>query len=206
MVHLETFNSQGRLYEPTLDRDDMGRVAEFYNALSRSYDELYGEEQELKNRRVGDLLKGRTFTRALDIGCGTGAFFQSYPYYQEGVGIDISREMLRKAREKNIRNINLIVGDASSLPIRDGSADLIVSISLAEASSTLPIILGEFERVAEKQSTLALSIFNQQGVSLASSSLAIQSTTKLLERETLYLMQLNPGGKREPSERLASAL
>ncbi len=206
MGQLETFNSQARLYQPTLDKDDKGKVANYYNALSQSYDELYGEEQGLKNRLVGDLLKAIRFRRALDIGCGTGAFLQAYPHYQEAVGIDLSREMLRKAQEKKIRNVELIVGDASALPIRDGIADLIISISLAEAGSTLPRMLGELERVAEKQSTIALSIFNQQGYSLDPPSLTIQSTTKVSDRENLYLIRLNPGGKREPSRRLAGAL
>lgn len=182
-----------------MNREDTGRIADYYNALSQSYDKLYGEEQRLKNRLVRDLLKQRRFKRALDIGCGTGGFLQDYSHYQEAVGIDLSQEMLRKAREKQIRNVELIVGDACHLPIRDGSADLIISISLAEAGPSLPRILGELERIAEKQSTLALSIFNEQGAFLESSSLAIESTTKLSERETLHLIQLNPVGKREPT-------
>ena len=184
-----------------MDRDHKGKSAEYYNALSQSYDELYGEEQKLKNRLVVDLLIARRFRRILDIGCGTGAFLQAYPHYEEAVGIDLSREMLRKAREKNIRNVELIVGDASSLPIKDGSVDLIVSISVAEERSTLPRMVEEFERVAENQSTLALSVFSQ-GLSIESSSLAIHFTTKLSERENLYLIRLNPAKKENLRARL----
>ena len=182
---------------------DTGRVRDYYNTLSQSYDELYGEEQGLKNRLVRDLLKTRRFKRVLDVGCGTGAFLQDYLHYREAVGIDLSREMLRRAQEKKIRNLELIIGDASHLPIKAGSADLIISISLAEARSTLPRMLGELERIAEKQSTLVLSVFSYQGAFLESSSLAVESTTKLSERENLYLAKLNPGSKGETSRLLA---
>ncbi len=189
-----------------MDREDTGKVGEYYDALSRSYDELYGEEQSLKHNLVSELLKARRFRLALDVGCGTGVFLQSCRCYREAVGIDLSREMLERARRRGFKNVELIVGDACSLPIKDGQADLIVSISLAEANSTLPRMLAELERVAEKQSVLALTVFIQEENSSGLSSLEIESTTKLSERENLYLVRVNPDKRSEHSRQLAGAL
>ncbi len=189
-----------------MDRDETGKVGKYYDALSRSYDELYSREQSLKHNLVNELLKGRRFRLALDVGCGTGVFLRSCSCYEEAVGIDLSREMLEKARQRRLKNVELVVGDACSLPIRDGQADLIVSISLAEANSTLPRMLAELERVAENQSVLALTVFNQQETILGLSSLEIESTTRLSERENLYLVRLNPDSKSEASQQLAGAL
>lgn len=188
-----------------MDSHSTGRVEEYYDALSRSYDELYSKEQSLKHNSVSELLKGQRFRLALDIGCGTGAFLQSYPCYDEAVGIDISRQMLEKARQRRVKNVQLIVGDARSLPIKDGQADLVVSISLAENKPALPRMLAELQRVAQRQSVIALTVFNQSEDPLGFSSLDVESA-KLSERENLHLVRLNRDRKPELSRQLAGAL
>jgi demethylmenaquinone methyltransferase/2-methoxy-6-polyprenyl-1,4-benzoquinol methylase len=65
----------------------------------------------------------------LEVGIGTG---KNIPYYSNGeyIGIDISRKMLEKAKdrvEKLGRKIDLIQCDAELLPFRDEVFDAIVS-------------------------------------------------------------------------------
>src|SRR5207245_9975502 len=58
----------------------------------------------------------------LDVGTGTGRFAQ---YLIDSgfnvVGIDVSLDMMAKAREKNLRN--LVQADAHQLPFRDSTFD-----------------------------------------------------------------------------------
>lgn len=70
----------------------------------------------------------------LDIGVGTGdMFYRIVPYNREGynVGLDISPQMLFKAKRKLNNNINskttLILGNAFNLPFEDNSFDYIFS-------------------------------------------------------------------------------
>ncbi len=166
---------------------------EYYDALSRSYDELYGQEQAQKHGMIEELLKGRKFVLAVDVGCGTGIFLQqANRCYQTAIGIDLSREMLKKAQSRKTSKVHLIMADASSLPIKDGAADLLVSVSLTEAESTLPQILAELERIARKSTTLSLTVFQQPGTGGRLPSQKVEHWTKISARENLYIVQLNP--------------
>ncbi len=62
----------------------------------------------------------------LEIGVGTG---KNIPYYGEGryVAVDISEKMIFKARERIrsfTKDVQLIIGDAESLPFKDEVFDI----------------------------------------------------------------------------------
>lgn len=66
--------------------------------------------------------------KLLDVGCGTGAMldmFASLLPDKEFVGIDSSQEILTHAKEIENPNIQLIRGEASSLPFEDNSFDFV---------------------------------------------------------------------------------
>lgn len=67
--------------------------------------------------------------RVLDVACGTGEFTRSFARVSgDGVvvGLDASRTMLAQAvRETDADNVAYLLGDACSLPFRDGSFDAI---------------------------------------------------------------------------------
>jgi SAM-dependent methyltransferase len=67
--------------------------------------------------------------RILDLGVGAGRF--SEPLQRVGfdvVGIDISRKMTDKAKEKNVKD--LLLADARSIPFKDKTFDATISIHL----------------------------------------------------------------------------
>lgn len=87
---------------------------EFYNKLSKRYDELYGKEQENKFDVIINNIKLSGLT--LDIGSGTGIskkFFST-------VGIDPSFNLLKKGD---------ICAKAESLPFKDKTFDNIICIT-----------------------------------------------------------------------------
>lgn len=67
--------------------------------------------------------------RILDLGVGTGRF--SEPLQKVGfevAGIDLSRKMISKAKEKNVKD--LLLADARSIPFKDKIFDATVSVHL----------------------------------------------------------------------------
>jgi ubiquinone/menaquinone biosynthesis C-methylase UbiE len=94
-----------------------------YDADSRSYDALYGDEQLGKLKAV--LASGwRPGSRIIDIGCGsallTGELSRNCDI---AVGLDISPSMLHAGRR---RRVELVLGDAAHPPFRIGAFDTCV--------------------------------------------------------------------------------
>lgn len=80
--------------------------------------------------RIVDLVESYSPRYVLDIGTGTGALLLalSRRINAKFIGIDISGQMLRKAKE-NLRNVSVELkkGSFLSIPINDSSVDVVVS-------------------------------------------------------------------------------
>ena len=64
--------------------------------------------------------------RLLDVGCGTGAHTAILPEHGwDAVGVDISEDQLRLARE---RGLEVVRADAADLPFEDATFDAVVSM------------------------------------------------------------------------------
>lgn len=176
------------IYQGNLDRRESNRLAELYDALSGSYEALYGEEQSPKHDQVIKLLGSRRFRTLLDIGCGNGTFLlRAESMFENGIGIDISTKMLQTAKNKN-KKIDYIHANAASLPIRGGSVDCVVSVSMVQANANLPIILDDFERIGTNDSIRAITIF-QESETINPPNIPSNYSAKLSERETLHLFR-----------------
>jgi ubiquinone/menaquinone biosynthesis C-methylase UbiE len=105
--------------------------------------------------------------RVLDVCCGTGD--QALHYAASGiesVGIDNKPAMIRVAcknmRKRGLSNASFQVADASNLPFRDSSFD-IVSISLALHEKERPArdeVISEMKRVVKRGGTLVFIDLN----------------------------------------------
>ena len=97
----------------------------------------------------------------LDVACGPGAFVLAVaPRVRFALGIDLTPEMLRQARqfqaEKRIANVAFARGDADSLPFPDASFDL-VSCQHAFHHITKPEpVLQEMIRVTKPEGRLLI--------------------------------------------------
>jgi len=169
-----------------LERDER-QVAEWYNTLSSSYDELYSKEQSHKYEMVLEFLGQRHFKVLVDIGCGTGTFLEkAHETYDHSIGIDLSTKMLKLAKSKLTPKADYVLASSSSLPLKDDSSDCTVSISTAKTEPNLPTFLAELERICREDSFLVFTLFQEpeapNPISLAKSA----RSTKISERETLY--------------------
>lgn len=185
----ERFNSLSALYQHDLEKDER-QVAEWYDTLSNSYDELYGKEQSQKHETVLEFLGNRRFQVLVDVGCGTGAFLEkARESYDSAIGIDLSRKMLQIARRRETRNTDYVLASSFSLPLKNNSADCTVSISTAKAESNLPVFMDELERISHQDSLLAVSIFQKPGTPIHSSLATDGRSTIISDRESLYLLR-----------------
>lgn len=75
-------------------------------------------------------IQGEQFDTLLDAGCKTAPMLalltKEYPDKQY-VGLDLTPEMIEKARAKNPPNTEFLVGDCENLPFNDASFDIIIN-------------------------------------------------------------------------------
>ena len=185
----ERFNSPSAIYQYDLEKDER-QVAEWYNTLSSSYDELYGREQSHKYEMVLEFLGQEHFKVLVDIGCGTGTFLErAHEICDHSIGIDLSTKMLKVAKNRRTPNADYVLASSSSLPLKDDSSDCTVSISTAKAEPNLPKFLADLERIRREDSFLALTLFQQPGAPSPPSLSKSARSTKISERETLYFLR-----------------
>ena len=84
-------------------------------------------------RKLSSLCGIEPNSHVLDLACGTGttSFFLSEKYKCKVTGIDLSEDLIRKAREEKTRqkkaSVNFDLGNALNLPYADNSFDCVIS-------------------------------------------------------------------------------
>ena len=187
---------------------DAETITKWYDALSKNYDELYGEEQNKKHAKVQELLGNRAFKIIVDVGCGTGKLLGLIsPRSQVGLGIDLSVEMLNIAKQRTKESgIQLVRADASHMPLQDHVADGVTSVSMTESGPVLKEHFNELSRIATKDATLVMTIFDDRNRSpwKQLNETKIELVASLSDREQLYL--LDRGKRRIRASSESSAL
>jgi ubiquinone/menaquinone biosynthesis C-methylase UbiE len=174
-----------------LPAKDAETITKWYDALSKGYDELYGEEQSKKHAKVLEFLGTRDFKIIVDVGCGTGKLLALVgPKSQVGLGIDLSLQMLTRAKQRAANGVQLLRADASHLPLQDHIADGVLSVSMTESGHLLEKHFNELSRIATKDATLIMTIFDDKGQTPWKQLTAtrIELVASLSDREQLYLL------------------
>jgi len=130
---------------------DKARVEKIYSFWAPVYDLIFGAVFEQGRRAVVAAVE-RVGGRILEVGVGTGI---SLPYYSRPnrvFGIDLSHEMLSKAREKvsalNLAHVEgLAVMDAENLLFPDASFDVVTAQCVVNTVPHPEVALDEFARV-----------------------------------------------------------
>jgi ubiquinone/menaquinone biosynthesis C-methylase UbiE len=120
-----------------------------FDQVAHIYDRTRGLPPKVMGKLVRALVKEIGKNKAvLDSGVGTGRFAK--PLQENGievVGIDISRRMMQKAKEKGVEN--LLRSDVCFLPFRDSCFDATLSVHLLHLISDWQTALGEICRVTK---------------------------------------------------------
>lgn len=93
-----------------------------YDRIGKTYDQTRKADPAISKKIINHLSPTKT-GQYLDVGCGSGNYTQMIAENGYRIcGVDISEEMLAKARNKS-RHIEWILGDARSLPFQDNQFD-----------------------------------------------------------------------------------
>jgi phosphatidylethanolamine/phosphatidyl-N-methylethanolamine N-methyltransferase len=123
-----------------------------YRRYARIYDVVFGAVLQPGRRAVLEALNLRPGDRVLEVGVGTGISLPLYPREVRITGIDVSREMLEKARawvaRARLSNVEaLLEMDAESMAFPDASFDKVVAMYVVSVVPRPAKLLEELHRV-----------------------------------------------------------
>ena len=139
---------------------DYETINRAYAILSPVYDFLFDKVFYPGRVAAIDLLEIQPGNRVLEVGVGTGLNLPLYPCDCDVTGIDISKEMLRKAKERiktlGVKNTNLMVMDGSKLAFPDDSFDRVIATYVISAVPDPVKTLLEMRRVCKPSGHLVI--------------------------------------------------
>ncbi|MEI7868460.1 MAG: methyltransferase domain-containing protein [Candidatus Methylumidiphilus sp.] len=152
-----------------------------FNKLSVYYDDYHNSHSTFINQ-LGEEYPIDSNINILDIGCGTGNETQNiYKYFQCKVfGIDLSEDMLKKARQKT-DEITWLNGCAESIPLKNNSVDIITSFFSVHHFSNIDKAISEFNRIMKSDGLVFLVTISHEQMS---NSLEYKFFPELLEYDT----------------------
>ncbi|MBI5562088.1 MAG: class I SAM-dependent methyltransferase [Deltaproteobacteria bacterium] len=133
---------------------ELESIKKIYGGYSNVYDALFKRFFYPRIKHAITYMEIKPGDRILDVGVGTGLSFSVFPRHCKIVGIDLSTEMLGKAKEKirenNLDNINLLSMDAMCAGFKDDSFD---TVFISHVVSVVPDpykLMEEVRRVCRK--------------------------------------------------------
>jgi phosphatidylethanolamine/phosphatidyl-N-methylethanolamine N-methyltransferase len=123
-----------------------------YRRYAGFYDALFGPVLQPGRRAVLEALKLKPGNRVLEVGVGTGLSLPMYPSSVQVTGIDVSSEMLAKARtrvaRRSLANVEaLLEMDAETMAFPDASFDKVVAMYVMPVVRNPARVMEELHRV-----------------------------------------------------------
>ncbi|HEU4923839.1 MAG TPA: methyltransferase domain-containing protein [Burkholderiales bacterium] len=123
-----------------------------YRRYARIYDVVFGAVLQPGRRAVLEALNLKPGDRVLEVGVGTGISLPLYPRNVRITGIDVSLEMLEKARARveraKLSNVEaLLEMDAEAMAFPDASFDKVVAMYVVSVVPRPGKLLEELHRV-----------------------------------------------------------
>lgn len=133
---------------------ELESIKKIYAGYSSVYDALFKRFFYPRIKHAITYMDIKPGDRILDVGVGTGLSLSVFPRYCSVVGIDLSTEMLRKAKQKiddnRLDNIKVLSMDAMSVGFKDDSFD---KVFISHVVSVVPDpykVMQEVKRVCRK--------------------------------------------------------
>ena len=115
---------------------------------------------------VQKLAAAQSGDRVLEVGCGGGHVLEQFPYAVR-TGLDLSSEMLARARARLGIGIRLLRGAAEAIPLADGSCDVVLCTEVLEHTRTPAAVIAELVRVVRPGGRVVVSIPNERNIDRA---------------------------------------
>ena len=103
----------------------------WFNKQAPVYDDtntiLYSKYGKISCENIYNYLKDKEYKKLLDIGCGTGYLINmlAKEYDADYTGLDLSPEMIKQAKSKNIKNAILVEGRSDKLPFENDTFNVV---------------------------------------------------------------------------------
>jgi phosphatidylethanolamine/phosphatidyl-N-methylethanolamine N-methyltransferase len=132
-----------------------------YRRYASVYDALFGPVLQPGRKAVLEALECRPGDRVLEVGVGTGLSLPLYPPFVRVTGVDLSREMLDRARTRvERRALSNVEGlhemDAQAMDFPDGSFDKVVAMYVVSVVQEPARLLAELHRVCKPNGEIFL--------------------------------------------------
>ena len=138
---------------------DADSVRSAYRRWASVYDLLFGGVSAFGRKRAVDAVNSLPGQNVLEVGVGTGLALPHYHSSKRVTGIDLSAEMLQRARTRVARERLSGVGalleqDAEATSFADGQFDIAVAMFVASVVPNPRRLLAEMRRVVRPGGTL----------------------------------------------------
>jgi phosphatidylethanolamine/phosphatidyl-N-methylethanolamine N-methyltransferase len=135
-------------------RVDINAVQRVYRRYAPAYDFYFGAMFQPGREEIIARMNCRPGERILEVGVGTGLSLSLYPRYVEVTGIDLSREMLARARARRRRQrLNQVVAlrlmNAEHMQFADNSFDKVVAMYVVSVTPHPARMTDEMRRVCK---------------------------------------------------------
>ena len=121
-----------------------------YALLAATYDRVWARYVDATTSLALAAFPATQSLRILDIGCGTGVLLQralGADPSRIAIGVDVTHNMLLRARARLAPQVALVEASADALPMRAASVDLVVSTSALHYMDDPITVLREARRV-----------------------------------------------------------
>jgi len=135
-------------------------IIKSYKRVSSFYDYTFGQVFRPGQKKLVSMMNCSENDKVLEIGIGTGTSFKYYPSETSVTGIDISPDMLEKAK-KNIKNLNLskknvLMMNGEQLTFEDDSFDKVVGMYVVSVTQNPELLIKEMKRVCKPNGDIYL--------------------------------------------------
>ncbi|MFT7228148.1 MAG: phosphatidylethanolamine/phosphatidyl-N-methylethanolamine N-methyltransferase [Methylophilaceae bacterium] len=131
----------------------LNAVKETYNHLAKIYNFIYGKTLQNGRDTLGKSLTFESNKKILEIGVGTGLTLNLYPINSEITGVDVSNEMLIRAKQRiqtlGLKNIKLITSDGEHTGLPNDYFDHVVLAYVYSVTPKPEAIIQEAFRVCK---------------------------------------------------------
>jgi phosphatidylethanolamine/phosphatidyl-N-methylethanolamine N-methyltransferase len=171
---------------------DLSSVRSAYRRYAGAYDYVFGPVLNPGRVAAIPLVNNRPRQRILEVGVGTGLSLGYYRKDAQIVGIDVSPEMLAKARrrvaEQGITQVeSLHEMDAENLQFPDASFDLVIALYVASVVPNPRRLVTEMRRVCRPGGELVLvNHFSGRTVAMRAVERALAPLSHLLGFRTSF--------------------
>jgi len=138
---------------------DIDVIRKVYRRYARGYDLYFGTLLQPGRQAVVARMDCRPGERILEVGIGTGLSLSLYPPGVVVTGIDLSEEMLMRARARRAREqwehvVGLWLMDAERMQFADDSFDKVVAMYVASVTPHPARLVSEMRRVCRPEGKL----------------------------------------------------